>query len=154
MIPVMSRTAAFLASMSIVAAPAAVAGASRWVAGHAARSVNIDDTGHLHLVRSSGSRLFEEGAASGALPGKMKANLEVGATFSGTFTIAARGGTISGHGSAVPHGSGRYESFSGTATITGGTGRYAHIHGRAGIYGTFDRRAYGFVFQTTGRLSY
>jgi hypothetical protein len=121
---------------------------------HAARVLKATDTAHLHYVSSSGSLLLDEGKATGTLPGSMRVRLNLGTTFTGTFTIYASGGSIEGHGSATPHGSGTYESFSGTLTVTGGSGRYAHAHGRGGLYGTFDRDNYALVIQTTGSLSY
>jgi hypothetical protein len=120
----------------------------------AARTLNATDTARLHYVRSSGSVLFEEGTASGTLPGSMRARCNIGASFTASFTLYTRGGTITGHGTATPHGSGTYESFAGTLTATGGTGRYVHAHGRAGLYGVFNRRTYALTIQTTGRLSY
>jgi len=119
-----------------------------------ARTLNGTDTAHLHLVRQQETVVFEEGAASGALPGHMRAQLDVGSVFTGTCTIYTSGGTIVGHGRATPHGSGRYQSFSGTLTITGGSGRYAHARGQTGLYGTFDRRTFALVIQTTGSISY
>jgi hypothetical protein len=121
---------------------------------HAADVLNATDTAHLHYVSSSGSLLFDEGTATGTLPGSMRVHLDLGTTFTGTFTIYASGGSIEGHGSATPHGSGTYESFAGTITVTGGTGRYAHAHGRGGLYGTFDRDNYALVIKTTGSLTY
>ena len=88
------------------------------------------------------------------LPGSMHVHFDVGATFTGSFTIYTRGGTIAGHGTATPHGSGIYESFAGTLVVSGGSGRYTHARGRAGLYGTFDRDSYGLVVQTTGTLLY
>jgi hypothetical protein len=104
--------------------------------------------------KSSSTRLYEEGAAHGTLPGSMRAYCSLGATFTASFTIYTDGGSISGYGSATPHGGGLYESFKGTLTVTSGTGRYYHAHGHAGLYGTFDRRTYGIVIQTTGSLYY
>lgn len=121
---------------------------------HAARVLNATDTAHLHYVSSSGSLLFDEGKATGTLPGSMRVHLDLGTTFTGTFTIYTSGGSIEGHGSAAPHGSGTYESFSGELTVTGGSGRYAHAHGHGGLYGTFDRDNYALVIKTTGSLSY
>jgi hypothetical protein len=121
---------------------------------HAARVLNATDTVHLHYISASGSLLFEEGKATGTLPGSMRIHLNVGTTFTGNFTIYAGGGTIQGHGSATPHGSGTYESFSGTLTVTGGSGRYAHAHGHGGMSGTFDRDNYALVIKTTGSLTY
>jgi hypothetical protein len=121
---------------------------------HAAHVLNATDTAHLHYISSSGSLLLDEGKATGTLPGSMRVHLDLGTTFTGTFTIDASGGSIEGHGSATPHGSGTYESFAGTLTVTGGTGRYAHAHGRGGLYGTFDRDNYALVIKTTGSLTY
>jgi len=120
----------------------------------AAHVLRATDTAHLHYVSASGSLLYEQGSATGTLPGSMRAHLKLGATFTGTFTVYTRGGSISGRGSATPRGSGVYESFAGSLTVTSGTGRYAHAHGRAGLYGTFDRNNYALVVQTTGELSY
>jgi hypothetical protein len=119
-----------------------------------AAALKASDTAHLRYLSASGSLLFEEGQTTGTLPGKMRAHVDVGATFSGSFTIYTKDGTISGHGEATPHGSGTYESFAGSLVVTGGSGRYAHAHGHAGLYGTFDRENYAFVVQTTGTLLY
>jgi hypothetical protein len=137
-----------------MAASSNAGGAARSHSAHTARALNATDTAHLRFIRSSGSLLFEEGAATGSLPGNMRARCNIGASFTASFTLYTRGGTIDGHGTATPHGSGTYESFAGTVTISGGTGRYAHAHGRAGLYGVFNRRTYAVTIQTTGRLSY
>jgi hypothetical protein len=125
-------------------------------AARIARTVDGADVGHLHLVRQrEGEVLYEEGAATGSLPGHMRAELRVEpTTLSGRCTIFTRNGSITGEGQATPHGAGRYQSFRGTLLITKGTGRYKGIHGRAGLYGTFDRRTFALVVQTTGTLSY
>jgi hypothetical protein len=133
--------------------------AARYAAGpeaRAARTLKATDTAHLHKVSVSGSLLREEGKATGTLPGKMRASVNVSATISGTFTFYLHGGTIRGHGEATPHGEGTYESFAGTVTVKGGTGRYAHAHGQTKLYGTIDRQTeeYPLVIQTTGTLSY
>jgi hypothetical protein len=120
----------------------------------AAHAVTATDTANLRYVSASGSLLFEDGRAAGTLPGSMRVHLNVGATFSGSFTIDTRGGSIKGHGEATPHGSGVYESFAGSLLATGGSGRFAHAHGRAKLYGTFNRDTYALTVQTTGTLSY
>ncbi|HEY4810366.1 MAG TPA: hypothetical protein VIH71_04840 [Solirubrobacteraceae bacterium] len=121
---------------------------------HAAHVLKASDTAHLHYVSASGALLFDEGRATGTLPGRMRVHLNLGTTFTGSFTIYASGGSIEGRGSAAPHGSGTYESFSGTLTVTGGTGRYVHARGRGRLYGTFDRENYALVIETTGSLTY
>jgi hypothetical protein len=152
-VPPGTAAIAAVAALAFAALPTAAQG-SRPPTAHASRTLNVNDASHLHLVRSSGSLLYEEGSNRGALAGKMNARLDIGPTFTGSFTIHTSAGEVMGHGSASPHGSGRYESFSGTVVVTGGTGRYAHAHGTAGLYGTFDRDTYAFVIQTKGKLSY
>jgi hypothetical protein len=119
-----------------------------------ARVLAATDTANLHYVSASGSLLLDEGKASGTLPGSMRVHLNLGTTFTSTFTIFASGGSISGHGSAKPHGFGKYESFAGILIVTGGTGRYAHARGRGRFYGTFNRSNYALVVKTTGSLTY
>lgn len=119
---------------------------------HAAQALKATDTAHLHYLSASGSLLFEEGRASGTLPGRMRVRFSVGASISGSFTIEAAGGTISGHGTARLHGSGVYESFAGSLVVSGGRGRYTHARGRARLYGTFNRDSYALVVQTVGTL--
>ncbi|HYM53827.1 MAG TPA: hypothetical protein VES97_00580 [Solirubrobacteraceae bacterium] len=129
-------------------------GSERSARAHQARVVNATDKASLHYIRSSGSRLFEEGSASGTLPGSMRVYCNIGATFTASFTIYTRRGSIVGRGTATPRGSGVYESFAGSLVATGGTGIYVHAHGQAGLYGVLNRRTYALTVQTTGRLSY
>jgi hypothetical protein len=148
-----ARTVAVLAIL-IAAMTAVSSAAGRGALAHAARTLNGAATARLHLVRAEGSELIEEGPVSGALAGSAHAELITGAVFTANFTIDTHGGSITGHGHATPHGSGRYQSFSGSFQATHGTGRYAHISGHAGLYGVFDRRTDSVVIQTTGTLSY
>lgn len=146
-----------LAAAICLAVAAKAAGAIAYAPkgrAHLARVLNASDTAHLHYISASGSLVLEEGKATGKLPGNMRVHLNLGTTFTGDFTIYTRGGSIHGHGSARPHGSGTFESFSGTLTVTGGTGRYIHAHGHGGLYGTFDRDNYALVIKTTGSLTY
>ena len=123
-------------------------------AAHATRTLDGADNATLHLVRP-GERLLEEGAVTGALPGRMRAELNIGPIYyKGRFTIDTRNGSISGNGTATPHGAGRYQSFAGWLNITSGSGSYAHVHGRDTLYGVFDRRTYAVTIKTTGSLSY
>lgn len=125
---------------------------------HASRTLDVTDTAHLtcNYNRSEGSTLVEEGNATGQLPGTMTARVNISQGLSGTFTVRPKGGgTITGHGSAaVKQPPRRYESFSGSLTVSGGSGRYAHARGRAGLYGVYDRRTCKLTVQTTGRLTF
>lgn len=147
-----------LIGLALIADAGASASARSWPApvpvADAAHVLHASDSAHLKYVSASGATLYETGQASGTLPGSMHVHMRITATFSGSFVIYARGGTIDGHGSAIPHGSGVYESFAGTLTVSGGSGRYRDAHGRAGLYGTFNRDNYALVVKTTGNLFY
>jgi hypothetical protein len=138
----------------IASAGPGASAATRRHPARAARSINGTVTAHLHLVKPNGTELYEKGRVTGSLPGSMQAVLDTGKVLKGSFTIHTHGGSIRGRGTGTPRGLGRYQSFSGTITITGGSGRYRHARGRAHLYGTFDRRTYAVVIQTTGRFNY
>jgi hypothetical protein len=118
------------------------------------RTLSVNDTGHLHLLKAFGAVLLEEGPVTGTLPGRTRVRMVVGASVTATFTIKARGGSIEGRGSAVLHSSSRYASFGGSLSVNHGTGRYAHAHGNGKLYGVIDRRTDALTVQTTGKLSY
>jgi hypothetical protein len=126
------------------------------ILARAARTLKVNDTGHLHLLHASGSILTEEGTVSGTLPGTAKVRLDVGENVTASFTIHVRGGgSITGRGSAALHSSGRYSSFGGTLSVTGGTGRFAHAHGAGKLYGVIERRSDSLTVQTReGTLHY
>jgi hypothetical protein len=141
----MRGRAAVVASFAV--APALLAAALAWGA-----RVSVNDTGHLRLLKASGSRLIEEGPASGTLPGSTRATLDVGGDVSATFVIRTRSGSIRGRGGAALHSSARYASFGGWLRVTGGTGRYAHAHGSGHLYGVIERRSDAVTVQTIGKL--
>lgn len=146
----LAGSSACIVGMALTPLPSVGSATAKATRAYLAGTLNADDTAKLHLVHTSGSTLFEEGHASGALPGNMRAQLRVGAMFTGSFTLYTAHGQLKGRGSATPHGAGRIQSFGGTVVVTGGTGRYAHAHGSGGLYGTFNRRTYEVVLQTRG----
>lgn len=146
-------SAAALCLLALFAA-GAPAGAASTLRAHAAHALKASDTARLHYISASGSLLLEEGRATGTLPGSMKVRMLVGARFTGSFTLYVRGGAIRGHGSALPKGSGVYESFSGSLSASGGSGRFRNARGSARLYGTFNRNTYALVIQTVGTLYY
>jgi hypothetical protein len=149
-----TATLGVIALVATLAAGMGVAAASRQPRARAAHSVSGNDNATLHFVRARGSTLYEEGTATGSIPGHVKATLRVEATFSGTFTITTRNGSFTGRGTAKPHGAGAVESFSGTFVVTGGTGRYAHAHGHGMLYGTFKHKNYEVILQPRGTIQY
>jgi len=132
----------------------AVKRASSRPVAHLARTIVVTDTGHLKLVHNGGEYITEEGQATGTVPGRVRALLEVGPTVVAKFTIYTSAGTISGVGSGKPKGRSEEPSFAGSMTVAHGTGRYRHVHGHGGFYGTLNRVTYKMVVQTTGTLSY
>jgi hypothetical protein len=151
--PALAVTGAAILTSTTVAAGAARRGSTR-PAATAARMLMVHDVAKLRLVNANGNTLIEEGRAYGNLPGTARATLSFnGATVTSRFTFHLSGGAISGRGRASLHsGSGHYESFGGSATISGGTGRYAHISGGGGFYGVFDRSNSNAEVQVIGKL--
>jgi hypothetical protein len=150
------KVLAITLSTGILVGLSVPAGAVATPAAHAARTLKTADTAHLNYneEHSQGSWLYEEGSALGTFPGSMRANCNITAVLTATFTIYVHGGSISGHAHAAVHGSGLYQSFGGYLEATGGTGKYAHAHGRGGFYGVLNRNTYNMTVQTTGTLSY
>lgn len=149
------RPLALAFALGLIALSWVYAARAASVQAHAARTLNVADEAHLHLVSTSGEVLEEEGPATGALPGKVKARFDVSTSITGSFVFyPSRGGSITGHGSARLHSTGTYSSFGGTLAVSHGTGPYAHAHGNGGLYGTVNRRTNALVIQTTGKLSY
>jgi hypothetical protein len=127
------------------------------IAARAARTVSVDDTGHLERIHASGEIFIEVGKVSGTLPGTVSVRLDVGPEIiTASFTIKPRsGGSIVGSGRAKIGSSGRYTSFSGTLSVSGGTGRYAHARGAGKLYGVLERKSDNVTVQTReGTLEY
>lgn len=132
----MATNIAFVAmAVARVIAPAAADRATHSLPARAARTLDATDIAHMHFVSSSGSLLFEEGSASGTLPGSMRAHFNVGVTMSGSFTIYTGGGTITVTGrrlrtppvstKASPARWWRPAERVATCTLTGGPGSTA-----------------------------
>lgn len=149
--------AALIALLIAVVGTTAGIAASRTQAASVADSqtVNVADNANLHRTSETGATILEEGEATGALPGHVKAQFKIGSAVSATAVLSIKGGgTISIRGLGVLHSSGVTASFSGTIAATGGTGRYAHAHGSGGFYGVVNRRTWTVKMQTTGHLTY
>jgi hypothetical protein len=147
----------------LTAAPALAAlcatGGSALASGRAraAHTLRASENASLHLVKSNGSQIVEQGSVSGTLSGSIKAQFHVGPTITGSVTLYVHGGgTITGRGSGHLHNAHGhiFESFSGSFSVTGGSGRYGHASGHSGFYGTINRRTDAMQVQTRGTLSY
>ena len=123
----------------------------------AARTVSVNDTGHLTRTHASGDVIDEAGKIAGTLPGTATVHLNVGPeTITASFTIQVHGGgSIVGTGRAKIGSDNRFTSFAGTLSVTGGSGRYAHARGAGKLYGTIERVSDKLTVQTReGTLHY
>lgn len=147
--------AAVLAMAMCLALPASAA-LSAPKQARAAKTIEVNDGGHLRLANpnSVSSTLIEEGKATGTLPGSVRASLAIGtSTVRVGFTIYLHGGTITGHGVAKFNaGQGEYASFGGSVAVNHGSGKYAHAMGSGHMYGTINRNSDNATVQVIGQL--
>jgi hypothetical protein len=110
------------------ALPAARAGGHR---ARAARTVSLNETGHLHLTSKHNFTLNEEGSASGTAPGTIYVHLTAVSSTRVTaeVDIYPRGGSIVGYGTGSYRRTSTAAQFSGSMSIERGSGSYAHISG-------------------------
>lgn len=122
----------------------------------AARTIDVSQTAQLRLVRKSGSVLYEQGTASGTLPGTVSARFIVSVLkVTGEVTFYPRGGgSITFSVEGFPRSTGVNARFAGTMTITKGTGKYAGARGAASFNGIVNRRSWATSVSATGRMRY
>jgi hypothetical protein len=143
------------AAAGALALAVGAAGASGTPA-HAARTITLNDTGHLHRTSSKGFNLYESGSANGSLAGTITLHLDVVSTnrVTAELKVSPRGGSMSGNASGSYRNNGATASFSGTLTINHGTGSYSHAHGSGLKFsGTIQRTNDSVTVQVSGHLS-
>ncbi len=156
-----ARTRTWTMSMFVVAGAVAVFGAGAASAAGpvavAARTVNLNEHGSLHLTSKHEFKLNEQGSASGTIRGTIyiHLNLSSPSRVTAEVNIYPSGGSLSGAGSASYRVAGSYASFSGSLSITRGTGTYAHAHASGlSFTGKVQRRNDAVTVQLSGSLSY
>jgi hypothetical protein len=114
-----------------IAARAAIARPVSSSPARAARTVSLNETGHLHLVRKHDFTLYERGSASGTVTGTIYVRLTAVSSSRVTVSVSINpsGGSISGSGSGSYRRSGTIASFAGSMSFAGGTGKYKGVHG-------------------------
>lgn len=152
-------SSAALAVGAVATAAALIPGAAgARPTGHAARSLNLNESASLHLNNKHGLTLKESGNAKGTLSGPLYLQLNVTSTRSVTATVQvypSGGGTISGSASASYRVSGATASFSGHLNITGGSGKYSKAKGSGlSFSGTIRRSNDAVTVHVSGKLSY
>jgi hypothetical protein len=107
----------------------------------AARTVSLNETGHLHLTSKHDFTLYERGSASGTVAGTIYVRLTAVSSSRVTVSVSISppGGSISGSGSGSYRRSGSTASFSGSMSFGGGTGQYRGTRGAGlGFSGTIQ----------------
>lgn len=96
----------------------------------AARTISLNESGHLHLTSKHGFTLNEVGSASGTVDGTIYIHLTIASIdrVTAEVNIYPRGGSISGYAKAAYHVAGATASFSGSMSVARGTGSYDHAH--------------------------
>jgi hypothetical protein len=135
---------------------AGAGGASGATAG-AARTITLNDTGHLHLTGSRhGFYLNETGQATGSIGGTIYLHLHIASTnrVTAEVNIYPHGSSMTGQASANYRVNGGTASFSGTMSIVRGTGSYSHAHGSGlSFSGTIQRSNDAVTVHVSGKLS-
>lgn len=144
-----------------VAAAGLIGGATGAFASraHAARSLNLNDSGRLHLSSKRGIELKEAGTAKGSLSGPIYIQLKLAEgrhAVTAQIQVYPRGGSVKGYASADYRvQTSRTATFSGTLNITGGSGRYAKARGSGlSFSGTVHRPGDDVSVRVNGRMSY
>jgi hypothetical protein len=121
-----------------------------------ASTVNLNDSGHLHLTSHHSFTLNEQGTASGTISGTIYIHLKVVSTNRVTAEVSLypHGGSITGYATAGYHPSGAVATFNGTMSVARGTGRYNGAHGSGlSFSGTVQRSNDAVTVHVSGRMS-
>jgi len=120
-----------------------------------ARTVKVNERASLHLVKKSGSTIYQAGTATGTLPGTITSRFNVSITrVTGSFKITTRGGTLTMSVNGSPRSAGTVARFAGTMRVVGGTGRFSRARGSGSFSGTVNRRTWAASVTASGRLTY
>jgi hypothetical protein len=150
------RRLLFALVLALVASALTGSAVSRAETVHAARTMSLNETGHLRLTSHHSFTLNESGSAVGTISGTIYIHLHVVSTnhVTAEISIFPRGGSITGSASASYHPSGALASFSGTMSVTRGTGSYSHAHGSGlSFSGTIQRSNDAVTVHVSGHIS-
>jgi hypothetical protein len=124
---------------------------------HAARTLRLDDTARLHLVKKSGAILSERGTATGTLPGAVTARFDTrnAAKITGSVTFRPRGGgSLTATVVAYPRSLGTVAGITGYLAVRRGTGRFARAVGSGTFTGSVNRRTWAIGVHARATLRY
>lgn len=125
------RWATIGVTILLMAYVAGAASSSASVRGHFARTLVLNETGHLHLTSHHLVTLNEQGSTKGTIRGTIYIHLNLISTkrVTAEVNIYPSNGSLSGSAKASYRVAGATATFSGTMSITRGSGRYAHARG-------------------------
>ncbi|HLM84722.1 MAG TPA: autotransporter [Solirubrobacteraceae bacterium] len=129
---------------------------SRAATAHAAGTVSLNDTAHLHLTSHHSFTLNEQGSASGTIAGTIYIHLNVVSTnrVTAEVNLYPSGGSLTGYATAGYRPSGGVASFNGTMSVARGSGRYRGAHGSGlSFTGTIQRTNDAVTVHVSGRMS-
>jgi hypothetical protein len=140
-------TAAALALGAVLASMPATAGA---------RSIGVTQSASMHMVRRSGTTIWERGTATGTLPGSVTARLQASLfKITGSVTFFPRaGGSLTFAVDASARSAATRARFAGVMRVTSGSGRFIHASGTFGLAGIVNRRSWTATVNAGGRLHY
>jgi hypothetical protein len=123
---------------------------------HAARTIRVDETARLHLVKKSGPILKERGSATGTLPGPVSARFDTSniAIVTGTVTFHTAGGSVTVSVIGYPQSLGTVAKFAGSIRVLRGTGRFAHPSGSGSFTGKVNRSTWAVRVHGKAKLTY
>jgi hypothetical protein len=107
---------------------------------------------HTHLVRKSGSELYESGSATGTFRAAVSGRVSVGVVSHFAFVLTDRHGSVRVAGVGYAVSLGVRARFRATARIVRGTGRYAAARGSVGLSSVVDRSTWSMVGTVTGTV--
>jgi hypothetical protein len=122
----------------------------------AARTITLNDTGHLRETSHKGFNLNYSGQATGTVAGTIYLHLHVISTnrVSAELSVYPHGSSVTGTASGSYHNNGATASFAGTLSVTRGTGSYSHAHGSGiSFSGTIQRSNGSVTVRVNGHLS-
>jgi hypothetical protein len=140
----------------VAAGPLGAAGATTARRARAARTIDLDEAGQLHLLSKHGFTLNERGTTTGTIRGPISVRLTIVSTsrVSAEVTFSPNGGSISGSGTGSYHKGETAASFAGSLSIVHSSGSYAHAQGSGlSFSGTIARSNDAIAVHVSGRFS-
>jgi len=144
------------ASVAAAAVPPALGSSIGMSKARSARTITLNETGHLRLTSKRSFTLNEKGSATGTVKGTIYIHLHVTAInrVTAEINIYPAGGSLTANASANYHSAGATASFAGTMSITRGTGNFSRARGSGlSFSGTVQRSNDAITVHLSGRLT-